>query len=171
MVHRFAALWPTETHSAVPFWKDFDPVVNIASVQETNSILKIGFIDIFKMTPFPWSLCYRGVYLFCHCCISFAKTEYILFFSNKWFLRFQWFLAFVTSKFITNINDALNVSGGYFFFGSMLLCSTIFIMYYAPETKGKTNEEMKAIFLMNSRGVTRIHEGILHIGDSNVRRE
>ena len=44
-------------------------------------------------------------------------------------------------------------------------------MYYAPETKGKTNEEMKTIFLMNSRRVARIHEGILHIGDSNVRHQ
>jgi hypothetical protein len=56
-------------------------------------------------------------------------------------------MAFVTSKFIKNINDAVNVSGGYFFFGSMLLLGTIFIIAYAPETKGKTNEQMKEMFL------------------------
>ena len=56
-------------------------------------------------------------------------------------------MAFVTSKFIKNINDAVNVSGGYFFFGSMLLLGTIFIIVYAPETKGKTNEQMKEMFL------------------------
>ena len=27
----------------VPFWKDLEPVVNIFSVKETASILKIGF--------------------------------------------------------------------------------------------------------------------------------
>ena len=60
-------------------------------------------------------------------------------------------MAFVTTKFITNINDAFNVSGGYFFFGSMLLIGTIFIIAYAPETKGKTNEQMREIFLHERR--------------------
>ena len=60
-------------------------------------------------------------------------------------------MAFVTTKFITNINDALNISGGYFFFGSMLLIGTIFIIAYAPETKGKTNEQMREIFLHERR--------------------
>jgi len=63
----------------------------------------------------------------------------------------QWSMAFVTTKFITNINDAFNVSGGYFFFGSMLLIGTVFIIAYAPETKGKTNEEMKEMFLHQRR--------------------
>ena len=60
-------------------------------------------------------------------------------------------MAFVTTKFITNINDAFNVSGGYFFFGSMLLIGTFFIIAYAPETKGKTNEQMKQMFLHQRR--------------------
>ena len=60
-------------------------------------------------------------------------------------------MAFLTTKFITNINDAFNVSGGYFFFGSMLLIGTIFIIAYAPETNGKTNEEMKQMFLHQRR--------------------
>ena len=60
-------------------------------------------------------------------------------------------MAFVTTKFIANINDVLNVSGGYFFFGSMLLIGTIFIIAYAPETKGKTNEQMKQMFLYQRR--------------------
>ena len=67
------------------------------------------------------------------------------------FFRFQWSMAFVTSKFIKNINDAVNVSGGYFFFGSMLLLGTIFIIVYAPETKGKTNEQMKEMFLQQRK--------------------
>ena len=65
-------------------------------------------------------------------------------------------MAFVTSKFIKNINDAVNVSGGYFFFGSMLLLGTVFIIAYAPETKGKTNEQMKEMFLQQRRVNQRI---------------
>ena len=75
------------------------------------------------------------------------------------FFRFQWSMAFVTTKFITNINDAFNVSGGYFFFGSMLLIGTIFIMAYAPETKGKTNEQMKEMFLLQKS----INQGIINL--------
>ena len=68
-------------------------------------------------------------------------------------------MAFVTSKFIKNINDAVNVSGGYFFFGSMLLLGTIFIIVYAPETKGKTNEQMKEMFLQQMK----VNQGILNL--------
>ena len=68
-------------------------------------------------------------------------------------------MAFVTSKFIKNINDAVNVSGGYFFFGSMLLLGTIFIIVYAPETKGKTNEQMKQMFLQQRI----VNQGILNL--------
>ena len=68
-------------------------------------------------------------------------------------------MAFVTSKFIKNINDAVNVLGGYFFFGSMLLLGTIFIIAYAPETKGKTNEQMKEMFLQQRR----VNQGILNL--------
>ena len=68
-------------------------------------------------------------------------------------------MAFVTTKFITNINDAFNVSGGYFFFGSMLLIGTIFIIAYAPETRGKTNEQMKQMFLHQRR----ISQGIMNL--------
>jgi len=72
---------------------------------------------------------------------------------------FQWSMAFVTSKFIKNINDAVNVSGGYFFFGSMLLLGTIFIIVYAPETKGKTNEQMKEMFLQQRN----VNQAILNL--------
>ena len=61
--------------------------------------------------------------------------------------RFQWLMAFVTLKFANNINDALNVSGGYFLFGSLCFFSTMFVIYFAPETKEKTNDEMKHFFL------------------------
>jgi len=76
---------------------------------------------------------------------------------------FQWLMSFVTLKFAKNINDAFNVSGGYFIFGSMCFCSIIFVIYYAPETKGKTNDQMKEMF----REQSKMHEGILQIGVIN----
>ena len=41
----------------------------------------------------------------------------------------------------------------------MLLLGTTFVVVYAPETKGKTNEQMKAIFMKHAR----IHEGIINM--------
>ena len=85
------------------------------------------------------------------CCPYFLdELKVFLLISNICF-RFQWSMAFLTTKFITNINDAFNVSGGYFYFGSMLLLGTVFIIAYAPETKGKTNEQMKEVFLQQKR--------------------
>jgi len=73
---------------------------------------------------------------------------------------FQWLMAFVTLKFTNNLNDAINVSGGYFFFGSVCFLSIAFIIYFAPETKGKTNDQMKEMFMTTRQ----IHKNIAQIG-------
>ena len=69
-------------------------------------------------------------------------------------------MAFVTLKFTNNLNDAINVSGGYFFFGSVCFVSIAFIIYFAPETKGKTNDQMKEMFMTTRQ----IHKNIAQIG-------
>ena len=53
----------------------------------------------------------------------------------------------MVSKFQKNINDAINPSGGYFFFGAVLFFGTFFVIFFTPETKGKTNEDMRNYFL------------------------
>ena len=72
-------------------------------------------------------------------------------------------MAFVTLKFANNINDALNVSGGYFLFGSLCFFSIVFVIYFAPETKDKTNDEIKQFFLAQRN----MHERIIHMGVIN----
>jgi len=51
------------------------------------------------------------------------------------------------TKFTTNINDAINPSGGYFLFGAVCILGTVFVIFLCPETKGKTNEDMRNFFL------------------------
>jgi hypothetical protein len=51
------------------------------------------------------------------------------------------------TKFTKNINDAINPSGSYFLFGSIMFLSTLFVIFLTPETKGKTNEDMRDYFL------------------------
>ena len=72
-------------------------------------------------------------------------------------------MAFVTLKFTNNLNDAINVSGGYFFFGSVCFVSIAFIIYFAPETKGKTNDQMKEMFMKTRQ----IHGQMTQIGAEN----
>ena len=75
-------------------------------------------------------------------------------------------MAFVELKFTSNLNDAINVSGSYFFFGSVCFVSIAFIIYFAPETKGKTNDQMKQIFMKQRQ----IHIDRSQIGDVNNGR-
>jgi facilitated trehalose transporter len=51
------------------------------------------------------------------------------------------------SKFLTNIIAAIGASGAYFMFGSISFMGTVFVLFLVPETKGRTNDEMKSYFL------------------------
>ena len=51
------------------------------------------------------------------------------------------------TKFTKNINDGINPSGSYFLFGAIMFLSTLFVIFLTPETKGKTNEDMRDYFL------------------------
>ena len=44
-------------------------------------------------------------------------------------------------------DESLHTHNTYFFFGGICLLGTIFIMIFVPETKGKTEEDMKNYFL------------------------
>ena len=63
------------------------------------------------------------------------------------YYRFNWLCAFFVTKFTKNINDGINPSGSYFLFGAIMFLSTLFVIFLTPETKGKTNEDMRAYFL------------------------
>lgn len=59
---------------------------------------------------------------------------------------FNWFCAFMVSKFEVNIENAINTSGAYWLYGSICAIAVVFILFLVPETRGKTPEEMKAHF-------------------------
>ena len=68
--------------------------------------------------------------------------------------------AFFVSKFIKNINDEINASGGYFLFGSICLLAILFVIFLTPETRGKSNEDMRNYFLKKSgRSIQNISKG------------
>ena len=59
---------------------------------------------------------------------------------------FNWFCAFIVTKFGTNLESAINTSGLYFLFGVINILGVIFVILLLPETKGKTPEDMKRYF-------------------------
>lgn len=62
----------------------------------------------------------------------------------------NWTCAFFVSKFQSNITDGIGASGAYFLFASICALGTVFILFFLPETKGKTSEDMRAYFLDKS---------------------
>jgi len=59
---------------------------------------------------------------------------------------FNWFCAFLVVRFYPSAVEAFHVYNTYFFFGGVCLLGVIFVILAVPETKGKTEEDMKAYF-------------------------
>lgn len=58
----------------------------------------------------------------------------------------NWLLAFVVTKSFVNIQEALTSAGAFWMFGGFCVIGTLFGLFFVPETKGKTQEEIQAFF-------------------------
>lgn len=56
---------------------------------------------------------------------------------------FNWLLAFIVTKFYGDLKDAINTDITFYIFSAISLCGTVFIIFFVPETKGKTLEEIQ----------------------------
>ncbi len=63
----------------------------------------------------------------------------------------NWLCAFLVSKFQTNIEDAIDRYGSYWMYGGICLVGVFFVLFFVPETSGKTPEDMKAYFSKDKR--------------------
>ena len=59
---------------------------------------------------------------------------------------FNWFCAFIVTKFATNLETVIHTSGLYFLFCAINTIGVIFVTFLLPETKGKTPDDMKEYF-------------------------
>lgn len=57
-----------------------------------------------------------------------------------------WLLGFVVTKTFVNIQEVLSSAGAFWMFGSFCMLGTLFGLFILPETKGKTTEEIQALF-------------------------
>ena len=59
---------------------------------------------------------------------------------------FNWLVSFLVSQFIPDIGDAIGASSCYFIFSAICLMGTVFTILFVPETKGKSEDEIKNLF-------------------------
>jgi len=57
-----------------------------------------------------------------------------------------WLSAFLVTRFTADIVNAVGNSGAYLAFACISLSSVAFVWFCVPETKGKTQDEMRAYF-------------------------
>jgi len=64
---------------------------------------------------------------------------------------FNWIVSYLVAKFIPTLGSAIHASSCYFIFAAIAFVGTIFIIFVVPETKGKSEEDIRNLFAGNSR--------------------
>ena len=59
---------------------------------------------------------------------------------------FNWLVSFLVAQFIPTLGSAIGSAPCYFIFSGLALLGTAFIHFSLPETKGKTEKEIKEYF-------------------------
>ena len=59
---------------------------------------------------------------------------------------FNWFLAFLVSQFFSGLKDAIGGAYCFWIFAAVCAVGTAFVLLVLPETKGKTLDEIQALF-------------------------
>lgn len=66
--------------------------------------------------------------------------------SSSFAISFNWVISFLVAQFIPSIGEALGNSSCYFMFSGIALMGTFFVIFLVPETKGKSEDEIRALF-------------------------
>ena len=118
----------------------------------------------FGAGPIPWILnvelippearVSRDSYLFIS--YNFCFITYLLqALSASLATSFNWLVSFLVSQFIPDIGDAIGASSCYFIFSAICLMGTVFTILFVPETKGKSEDEIKNLF--STKGSTTLN--------------
>ena len=72
---------------------------------------------------------------------------------------FNWFCAFLIVYFYPMTEKALNKYVCYFFFGAICILGAVFIHFLVPETRGRTEEDMRNYFLQHKEKKPQENKG------------
>lgn len=79
-----------------------------------------------------------------------------------------WIFGFIVAKTFNDLESVLKTSGSFWFYGAFCLVGFIFSLFFVPETKGKSSEEILHYF----GGKAHPHEDKqLGEGDHSVNRD
>jgi len=59
---------------------------------------------------------------------------------------FNWFLAFLVTQFYTDLKDGIGSAACFWIFAGICAAGVAFVLLIVPETKGKTIDEIQALF-------------------------
>merc|ERR1740116_454395 len=59
---------------------------------------------------------------------------------------FNWTLAFLVTKFFSNMVDVLTEAGAFWVFGGITILTFFFCLLFVPETKGKSLDDIQQLF-------------------------
>lgn len=65
----------------------------------------------------------------------------------------QAFFSFVVTKFQPEFESLMGTSGIYYMYGTSCAVAFVFILVLFPETKGKSEEEIRSLFVRSGTGV------------------
>ena len=69
----------------------------------------------------------------------------------------------MVTYFFDDMRDGLNNSGCYFLFGSICIIGVVVILLALPETKGKTNDDMRNYFLQKAGRPVNSNDGTVNM--------
>jgi len=99
-----------------------------------TSLIAYKFFFAIGYGPLPWMM--NGEFF-----SSEAKRL-----SSSITTAFNWLCAFIVTKFEEDLEGAIQTSGAYFLYASVCFVATFFVIVVVPETKGKTPQEMRALY-------------------------
>ena len=79
----------------------------------------------------------------------FLAHDYIIFpqgITSAICTSFNWLVSYTVMLVIPPLGEAIGTSTCYFIFAAIALAGTIFVVVFVPETKGKSEDEMRQIF-------------------------
>ena len=82
----------------------------------------------------------------------------------------NWLLAFVVTKTYSNLQSELTIQGTFWFYSGCSLLGFVFVFFVMPETKGKTLEEIEAMFNKGGHAYQPIDWQIQFYGTITLRQ-